>query len=400
MKFVHFGCWNQGKCNMKEPIGMGEQSITMKLLNDTISKSDDSFDFISVAGDNYYATVKSIAQPSNPDKLDVYKYYNENKLISGFNCLPKNVMKYVIFGNNEMDGKYNSIKDNSKIDNCVSINKMLDTFKMMCSEFTFFDDIMYVANLEDDIKQLVIFIDTTIYELKDDMLLSETCYKYLFTELQKKNKDLRIKDLIFYQNNMIKSLIEYFHTSVDNVIIIGHHPIISIKEINHKPTSTASLLLMKMFEELTPLLKATNVYYLCADLHAYQTGIITLNTGLKINQYIVGSGGTKLDKLVMPLESGKKVQITSNDLQKNKDNKAPIVNICIYEIIEQSEAFGFIVVENFNRKIKVKFIDATEYKNDIISSNKNPPILNEDNMYKKYMKYKIKFLALRENLIR
>ena len=44
---------------------------------------------------------------------------------------------------------------------------------------------------------------------------------------------------------------------------------------------------------------AVNYYYLCADLHLYQEGTIVLPTEagpeMRINQYIVGTGGTKLD---------------------------------------------------------------------------------------------------------
>jgi hypothetical protein len=37
-------------------------------------------------------------------------------------------------------------------------------------------------------------------------------------------------------------------------------------------------------------------FYLCADLHQYQCGNVSINGKMQIKQYIVGTGGAKLDK--------------------------------------------------------------------------------------------------------
>ena len=45
-------------------------------------------------------------------------------------------------------------------------------------------------------------------------------------------------------------------------------------------------------------------YYLCADLHFYQTGILTItqsdNDSIQINQIVSGTGGADLDTIVPP----------------------------------------------------------------------------------------------------
>jgi len=40
-----------------------------------------------------------------------------------------------------------------------------------------------------------------------------------------------------------------------------------------------------------------NYYYLCADLHQYQSGNIKINNNMNIKQYIVGTAGAKKDEV-------------------------------------------------------------------------------------------------------
>ena len=49
MKFVHFGCWNNGLCSESGTNGL---SIMTKKLNEHILTN--SIEFLTVAGDNYY----------------------------------------------------------------------------------------------------------------------------------------------------------------------------------------------------------------------------------------------------------------------------------------------------------------------------------------------------------
>ena len=54
--------------------------------------------------------------------------------------------------------------------------------------------------------------------------------------------------------------------------------------------------LVNLFTSLDKLIGKKNIYYLCADTHFYEEGIITFNN-IKIQQYIVGTGGADPDML-------------------------------------------------------------------------------------------------------
>ena len=75
--FIHFGCWNQGLCDMVEK--GNPLSNVMFTLNEYINHIN--IDFITVAGDNYYPNkIKN----SNGNKIK--RIYDTN-LKSGFDCL-------------------------------------------------------------------------------------------------------------------------------------------------------------------------------------------------------------------------------------------------------------------------------------------------------------------------
>jgi prolyl-tRNA synthetase len=97
-----------------------------------------------------------------------------------------------------------------------------------------------------------------------------------------------------------------------------------------------------------------NYYYLCADLHQYQSGNIEItklgnSDSMNIKQYIVGTGGAKLDPydstLITHNEEYEKLNI------KYKMNKDDITNSC--------SEYGFLkCIENIDNNIDFKFIKA------------------------------------------
>jgi len=99
--------------------------------------------------------------------------------------------------------------------------------------------------------------------------------------------------------------------TIKNIIVVGHHPLFDLKTKKDDETEK-----IKTKEEVMPLLNdlyyesiyaplqsgnpEINYFYLCADLHQYQTGTVTIQSqsmpSLVIQQYIVGTGGTALEK--------------------------------------------------------------------------------------------------------
>ena len=108
--------------------------------------------------------------------------------------------------------------------------------------------------------------------------------------------------------------------NIQNLIVVGHHPITAIKIKKNN-------ILIEPFQEFLNVLLSIpregfnpKYYYLCADLHSYQIGNITItdttnNKTIGINQYVVGTGGTKLDPLFLDQEP------IQNIIRENNEGK-------------------------------------------------------------------------------
>ena len=122
------------------------------------------------------------------------------------------------------------------------------------------------------------------------------------------------QELIEFQNSQIYEAINRYSGRINNILIIGHHPISGYKFKEEK--NEDGLVIPAHIELLSDIIKFNtvlkeiyriaggndvNYYYLCADLHMYQEGDISLTTNdsnMIIKQYIVGTGGTKLDDVI------------------------------------------------------------------------------------------------------
>ena len=343
-KFIHFGCWNNGRCNKDNGIN-GLSKVTKKL------NYYKDIDFISIAGDNYY-----------PEKVNKEKTFNKDNFISGFECLPKDILKYVIYGNHDVEDIFGNEK-------CKTLTEQLNKYSKD-NDFVFFDDILtYNYN-----NFIILFIDTTLYTFEKDEYISNTCYKNLFNNISNDLKIIfKIKDLINYQNNKVFDIIKI--NDKKNIIIIGHHPIYSVKEKDNKNKYDSNNGLINLFSN--NIFKNLKTYYLCADTHYYQESDIIINNN-KIKQYIVGTGGAELD----------------TPTKENNNSYHEINNIILnYKVIESKKDFGFIICEIIDDKLNVEFINTYVY----IGGNKLINGGNEyDDLYKnKYIKYKNKYLKLK-----
>jgi hypothetical protein len=153
---------------------------------------------------------------------------------------------------------------------------------------------------------------------EDDTAMYLECYKKLDKNIE------NIKSLRESQKTKILDAIDKYQDA-ENIVLIGHHPItgyklkeekkekkkddsktksvssLKVKDKNEKPEKKSGVYLIQPFPEFVNLWKTIietstnkNLYYLCADLHLYQPGTVTIND-TKIAQYIVGTGGAKLD---------------------------------------------------------------------------------------------------------
>jgi hypothetical protein len=315
MKFIHFGCWNNGLCSSDGNNGL---SLTMKKMNNYIKEN--IIDFITIAGDNYY-----------PSKNIEGKIFNNENFISGFECLPKKIKKYLIFGNHDIEDVINGEKCKS-LDEQIKISEEDKTIEI-------FDNVIYkkVNNT------LIIMLDTNLYDREIITTpINKTCYSKLFSDLVNKSS-LKIIDLIYNQTCFIKEILENYKT-INNIIFIGHHPIYSIKNKKENKSEYKMPRLKNFFIEIQKLLLNKNIYYLCADTHLYQEGTVYITPQLQIKQYIVGTGGAEQDIIFS----------FSNEIYED-DN-------LVYKKSVDEQKYGFLVVK-IKDSIKFEFISVDKIAN-------------------------------------
>ena len=84
--------------------------------------------------------------------------------------------------------------------------------------------------------------------------------------------------------------------------------------------------------------KGTRYHYLCADLHLYQEGVVTIDV-MEINQYIVGTGGAELDDEI------------PDDWTKHHEK-----NGVTYDMKKNQRNFGYLECEYKSSKWNFKFV--------------------------------------------
>ena len=303
MKFIHFGCWNEHGCNMEKlnsPL-----SFVMRSLNNYVENHN--IKFIVIAGDNYYV------DRQNKTKFNPQHFY------SGFNCLPKNITKYLIFGNHDLKDKFLVDKQDMK---CASVNLQY-MYAAKNSSFKLFSEVIYKIHH----KTIIIMIDSTLlHHISDEYI---KCYANLFPN----HKLSTIDDLFKYQLNSVIDILKK-NSNMENVIFIAHHPIIVLRTEQQLRINIVDKKIVNFFKNIKNLLINKNTYYLCADTHLYQYGIINIDN-LVIKQYIAGTGGARPD--------------TFDD--KNKTYKSKLIS---YEVIKNLNNYGYLVVQ-VKDKLKFKF---------------------------------------------
>jgi hypothetical protein len=358
--FIHFGCWNNGYCDINET---NDLSIVMKSLQNYVDENE--INFITVAGDNYYPMKdkkeKSIdkTKDKTKGKKDTKKTINLKNLKSGFECLPHDIPIKMILGNHDLETNVdvneiyfpdNTMED---IENCAILNEELNLSKKKKIDLL----LQTTEKLSDN--TLIIMIDTSMYE--DDSHKYVSCYKKYFTKKMLYHKNIPVneqedRDYMnslreWQKNEVLEQLKQTFYT---NIIIIGHHPITGWKKKNNidkmiEPTNGLIDIFRSMYNES----QNSNYYYLCADLHLFQYGTIVIDDEIKIEQFIVGTGGAKLDDKI----DENKLHITS----KTYDDRVS------YIMKENKQTNGFLHFIEKNKDIYIHFIDVND-------NNENNPI--------------------------
>lgn len=307
MSLIHFGCW--GDYNNKSHI-----ENVLKEINVLPTAN-----LMTISGDNYY-----------PNKVDKQKILNKKHFHELHTLLDTSTSKidnrYILLGNHEFDSyigkdECTSIDLHRKFYEKSNINLIENCFGHMIEDHT-----------------LVIMLNTSIYETINN------CYED--KNILQKNKDGETNpDVIENQLSIVRNLIETDSFNSNNIIFVGHHPIISCRASKKKDkgkNDSNKYYLSKLhdfFLQIQDLLRLKkNIYYLTSDTHCYQhiTVFPYLDKSTKIEQYIVGTGGAKLDKCSNILGECSKIMVPNMKTFMTLNNTI-------------NDVFGFLY-GNFNLK--------------------------------------------------
>ena len=274
--FIHFGCWNN--------LNKGCLKNVMDLLEKRLQNAaKPKIDFLTIAGDNYYPKKKEVDGKKK-------KIIIPSLLEKGFKSLPPEIPIYMIVGNHDLETKGIEPPVEEKDDCSIIKYEKISKNKNGNIEYNLFKEFM----LENG--TLILMIDTSMYSVDVGEYLP--CYNYFLERTFTTTEELRA-----YQFDLImKTLTKYNDGEIKNLIIIGHHPIIGLKikkgtDAYINDIIEFDIVLKEIYSRLE---NRVNYFYLCADVHLYQEGNIVIKIDeipkMKIQQYIVGTGGTDLDK--------------------------------------------------------------------------------------------------------
>lgn len=290
-KFIHFGCWNN--LNTKKGKDLGELRNVMRSLNSFVKVPENKPNFIIVAGDNYYPD-KTKAEEKKKNII-----YDE-KLTEGISLLPADIEIDMIFGNHDLEtNPLPPSKQKLYVENDSTIEQsdchILTTEVSATNKMPNMNYVFFKKRFIEESRTLILMIDTTLYTNDAESNLSR--YNVYF-EKEIGRVFQNIDEIRNYQSDRI---MESIAKPMKNLILVGHHPMISYKKKDDVVETSENILTFfsdTLMTILNRLKNEVNYYYLCADLHLYQQGTITFaleGSDVQINQYIVGTGGTKLD---------------------------------------------------------------------------------------------------------
>jgi hypothetical protein len=202
---------------------------------------------------------------------------------------------------------------------------------------------------------IIIMLDTTMLTATKKFVKYSKCYMELYginSHTSESNSAIK-RYLISIQTarviNLIRNIVNK-SKNIQNVVFVGHHPLAELK--TEKPTEKFPkgetnldyvTDFLDFFYNLYLMIRGPKkIHYLCADLHQYQRGIVNYKQ-MKVDQYIVGTGGTKLDP-----------DVNLRDLKK------PINSYLTYEVQENRKSHGFLVCKETNsqKDLNFTFIEA------------------------------------------
>ena len=390
--FLHFGCWNKGQSyyisgeteseTQDNPDMASNLTNVMRKLNEVTDEIRP--EFIVVAGDNYYPN--KITMNDEKGRESKIKLFDEEDMKSGFGGLPKNVEIDVIMGNHDYETNLLVPVENKVETSCKILKLEYELEKQPDNNL----NILFnkVRNFNDT--TLLLMIDTTIYSDKDAPTVVN-CYK-LHPNLKTGMvaRDLTIDSIRENQANFMRnSISNNIDDAIKNIIIVGHHPITVFKLLKNQGAQLVDspggplvdALYKNVFEVLNNMGKSMNYYYLCADLHQYQIGNISIcpqgsSEKMLIKQYTVGTGGADQDPFPF---SKSNLSEKHGRLVFEKNKVTYNLNyLMTHEELELSGSmYGFLQCTSNGDNLSFKFIDVDGTRYEESNPNEGLRLLSE-----------------------
>jgi hypothetical protein len=381
-EFVMFGCWNN--LNQKKGKDVGCVKDVMSKLSEHVKIN--GIRKIVVAGDNYYP--EKIEKEDGEKQKRVYK----SRLREGFDLLPNNedVTIDMIFGNHDLETNLlgeNKIyihknKNEMGAETAAASSESEPEFereqgdcKITKYEMGRVKDTNIKLHLCDVQKlndnTLLLLLDTSIYahdeyEKDGDGHNFLNCYNTFLRSSGEITDDITsLTDLKKFQEDKIMDLITSIGLEgITNMIIVGHHPIAGFKK-KEKKGKVKIVEMDDIANDILPILNqlyekcGNRVYtYLCADYHSYQKGTIVVqlenDSNMHIQQYIVGTGGTKLDDEI--IIKGEQKDIDIYDVEKGKTYISGPIK---YTLEDNRHECGFLSCEESRGEWNFRFESTT-----------------------------------------
>jgi len=393
-RFVAFGCWNEDCCKPSTSV--------YKVLNAIKEEQDKTgpFNFSIVLGDNYYPDKKKVIINGKEKKV---KTTNINNLSESFQLLTTS-----LFGEGSVQAAASAAREASAQEEGVAEEEVAEEEEVIAEkeiflllgnhdvektiELTNQEPGCYVTLFEKTFAQafnresqqnkihfpksklvmfkeigthtLIIMIDTNIYSGENLV-----CYSYLGHG----HTEESIKKLQESQLLQVHEILR--ERRFKNIIVCGHNPLIGFKnQVVKEGKSKGGLDICS--EELYKFMfslkqNGENFYYLCADIHNYQQGDVTItdliseiNEEMLIHQYIVGIGGTELDddydEAYNPKFPEPNPQVNQRTLEATISVSGLLNFNLKYKIQEHFSEFGYLVVtiddDNSDVSFQVKHV--------------------------------------------
>ena len=423
-KFINFGCWNEGCCLQNSPV--------VKVLTE-IEHEDSDSQFFIVNGDNYYP-VKVKGETNITREMQLSKSFEllATKLLgvgqieaeeAGAKAAEKartNVLTrlseevrelsegskkelFLLLGNHDVEKTIQASVENPNCYIPIFEREFAIAINEQGGPRIIFPGLQQLPELLPQLQQLVMFkeIGTTLIIMIDtNPYVDEdvTCYPYIAEKLSFDISNKKAINILLREKQRL-NIETYLQQKgrFQNIIICGHNPLVGFK--NQKVKEKKSKIVIKggievcsveLYSLLDEVIKprGDNFYYLCADIHNYQKGIVTINN-MTIQQHIVGIGGTELDAdydgnyisltqdeedIIKKSKSVKEAKTILEEIQKNPGRKLSNITLQIpnmsvsYTLEEHWSDYGYLVVTiqddgtiNFlAKKLQIKEIEELE----------------------------------------